>query len=346
MTPFYDPLLAKLIVWGETRSEAVARLASALDGTRIAGIETNLGYLRHIATVRLRLRHRDHEDARTLEYRSRAVEVLSPGTQSTIQDYPGRLGYWDVGIPPSGPMDSLALRLANRAVGNPEGAPALEMTMTGPTLTFRCDARVALAGAPMEAALDGEPAPYFTAFDVRAGQTLAVGAVRTGGARTYLCVEGGFDVPEYLGSRSTFTLGGFGGHGGRALRTGDVLRLGEPERTNGPPEALPSDVIPSYGSHWDIGVLDGPHGAPDFFTEEDIEMFYEVRWKVHYNSARTGVRLIGPKPSGRGPTAARRAFTPRTFTTTPTRSAPSISRETCRSFSVPMDRASAGSSVP
>jgi urea carboxylase len=297
VSPFYDPLLSKIIVWGETRALAVKKLAHALGATRIGGIETNLEYLRQVVaasdfvsgSVTTRLLD-------SVAPRSHGIDVLAPGTQTTVQDYPGRLGYWAVGVPPSGPMDSLSMRLANRALGNPEGVAALEMTMTGPTLRFRSDVRIALGGAPMQALLDGHPVPFWTPVVVRAGQTLSIGAVRGGGARAYLAVENGFDVPPYLGSSATFTLGGFGGHGGRALRTGDVLHVA----TSGarPEEAreIPPELVPTYGEHWDIGVLEGPHAAPDFFTEDFIASFYGVRWKVHYNSARTGVRLVGPKP--------------------------------------------------
>src|SRR4029077_461552 len=102
--------------------------------------------------------------------------------------------------------------------------------------------------------------------------------------------------PEYLGSHSTFILGRFGGHSGRGLRTGDVLHTNDVAKE---PAALPEvspALVPVYRGEWEIGVLYGPHGAPDFFTPEDIEMFFSTQWKVHFNSARTGVRLVGPKP--------------------------------------------------
>ncbi|HEX4475208.1 MAG TPA: urea carboxylase [Polyangiaceae bacterium] len=299
VTPFYDPLLAKIVVWGDTRNAAIAELTQALDATRISGIETNLDYLRTIArsdvftsgTVTTAF-------LGTLDYAARGIDVLAPGTQSTIQDYPGRVGYWAVGIPPSGPMDALALRLGNRVLGNAEGAPALEMTMTGATLRFRTPMTVALAGAPMEVTLDGAHVPFWVPIPVQGGQTLAIGAIQDAGLRAYLCVAGGFDVPAYLGSRATFALGGFGGHAGRALKTGDVLHLAGSDASmpSRAARALPADLLPVYARHWDIGVLEGPHAAPDFFAEEFIQSFYDVNWKVHYNSARTGVRLVGPKP--------------------------------------------------
>ncbi|HVU05585.1 MAG TPA: urea carboxylase [Polyangiaceae bacterium] len=296
VSPFYDPLLAKVVVWGESRADAVKKLGAALAATRIAGIETNLEYLRKV-TAAPEFGTGDVTTAllSTFAYSASGIDVLSPGTQSTVQDYPGRLGHWAVGIPPSGPMDALSHRLGNRILGNPADAATLELTMTGPTLRFRRPATLALTGAAMTATLDGAAVPFFRPVEVKEGQTLALGSIRGPGARTYLAVAGGFDVPKYLGSRAAFTLGGFGGHGGRALRTGDVLHVGEPATgQRGAP--LADALVPPLDSHWDIGALEGPHAAPDFFAEEFIRDFYEVKWKVHYNSARTGVRLVGPKP--------------------------------------------------
>lgn len=296
VSPFYDPLLAKVIVTGESRDEAVARLRTSLDETKLSGIETNLDYLRQVAaTPELASGNVTTALLSTLKPRSRGIEVRAPGTQTTVQDYPGRLGYWAVGIPPSGPMDSLSFRLTNRVLGNADGAAGLEMTMTGSTLDFRADALIALGGAPMDALLDGKPVPFFKPVQVRAGQALTLGTIRGSGARTYLCVAGGLAVPDYLQSRSTFTLGCFGGHGGRALRVGDVLHFDEAQAMS-KTAALPEDLTPKYEEDWDIGVLEGPHTSPEFFTEAFMRRFYEASWKVHYNSARTGVRLLGPKP--------------------------------------------------
>ncbi len=293
--PYYDPLIAKLIVHGDDREDALAKLASALNESRLAGTETNLDYLAQVVTEPV-FREGRHTTKYldTLSYRPATIGVLQPGTQTTVQDYPGRVGHWDVGVPPSGPMDHLAFRLANRLVGNDEGTAALELTLSGPTLRFNSEAVIALAGAPMQAELDGEAVPFWQALTVPAGSTLKIGTVTGGGARAYLAVRGGIDVPEYLGSRATFTLGQFGGHAGRTLRVGDTLHLGE--ATNGSLGTLPAEAVPVYGKHWEIGVLYGPHGAPDFFTDEDIVMFFGTDWEVHYNSSRTGVRLIGPKP--------------------------------------------------
>ncbi|MCR6475981.1 urea carboxylase [Variovorax sp. ZS18.2.2] len=300
----YDPMIAKLIVTGTDRADAVAKLQAALRDTRLAGIETNLRYLRAVVAtddfVQGRIVTRSLAD---FDHRPNAMEVLEPGVQTTVQDWPGRTGYWDVGVPPSGPMDDLAFRLANRLVGNPEGAAALECTLGGPALRFHSDVVIALCGASMPAMLDGVALAPWASHRVKAGGVLRLGAITVspaegGGSRAYLAVRGGIDVPRYLGSRATFTLGQFGGHAGRTLRASDMLHVGD-EAVGEPVAALSPQAIPAHAGGpraWDIAVLYGPHGAPDFFTDGDIDTFFATDWEVHYNSSRTGVRLIGPKP--------------------------------------------------
>jgi urea carboxylase len=300
VTPFYDPMLAKIIARGATRAEALDRLRRALDETRVTGIETNVEYLRQIAAAPAFAEGGITTSfLGSFDYRRNAIDVLTPGTQTTVQDFPGRIGYWHVGVPPSGPMDALSFRIANRLVGNQEGAPALEITVTGPALRFRSPAVIALTGADFQARLDGEPLPQWRAISVSAGATLELHAAAGPGARAYLALAGGFESPEYLGSASTFILGGFGGPFGRPLRAGDVLSgAGLPACAEGTGTASPP--LPSAdgsGRHtWQIGVLYGPHGAPDFFTQSGIDAFFAATWKVHHHSDRTGVRLIGPKP--------------------------------------------------
>jgi urea carboxylase len=300
VTPHYDPLLAKIVVRAPDRSAAVAALRRVLDETRLDGIETNLEYLRtFVATESFAAGGSTTRVLEEFDHAPRTIEVLSAGTQTTIQDHPGRLGYWCVGVPPSGPMDPWSFRLANRAVGNPADAAALEITMTGPTLQFNTAAVICLTGADSAADIDGIPVAYWSPVAVTAGAILRVGAPRGGGCRSYLAIRGGFDVPRYMGSRATFTLGKFGGHGGRALLAGDILHLGAVAGGQGGStelQTIPRALVPRIGAEWELGVLDGPHGAPDFFTEGDIETFYSSAWTVHYNSSRTGVRLIGPKP--------------------------------------------------
>ncbi|MGE0029432.1 MAG: 5-oxoprolinase/urea amidolyase family protein, partial [Thermoleophilia bacterium] len=315
VTPHYDPLLAKVVAHGADRPQALARLAAALDDTDVAGIATNAGLLRAaVAAGPFRDGRPTTAALAGVAAPADSVEVLEPGLVSTVQDHPGRLGLWSVGVPPSGPMDDRSHRLANRLLGNPEGAPALEMTRIGATLRFDRDARACLGGAVMEATVDGAPVPGWEPFDVPRGATLRLGAVTGPGARAYLAVGGGWDVPEYLGSAATFTLGGFGGHGGRALRAGDVLRL-RPDP--GAPAARPAGAVPEIASSWELTVRYGPHAAPDFFTEEYVDAFLAAEWTVHHNSDRTGVRLVGPRPGWARPDGGEAGLHPSNIHDTP-----------------------------
>ncbi|MFF8356543.1 urea carboxylase [Streptomyces chartreusis] len=295
ISPYYDPMLAKVIAHGATRDTAFDVLGKALGASRIDGIVTNLGLLRSL-TVHGEVREAVHSTstlATTFDPEPR-IDVLVPGAMTTVQDLPGRLGYWHVGVPPSGPFDPVSFAEANLAVGNPAEAPALEVTAGGLTLRFSAATVVAVTGAPVPVTVDGTTAPLWEPVPVPAGATLVLGTVQGPGLRTYVAVRGGIDVPEYLGSASTFTLGGFGGHGGRALLAGDVLRpAARPAPTGGP---TPPERRPAITSDWRIGVTEGPHAAPEFFTREDIDTLYATDYKVHHNSARTGIRLIGPKP--------------------------------------------------
>ena len=294
--PFFDPMIAKLIAWAPDREAARAALDGALAGTRLYGVETNRSYLRQILADAPFAEGRPWTRClEGLSYRSTAFDVLAAGTQTTVQDWPGRLGHWAVGVPPSGPMDDRALRLGNRLLGNPEGAAGLEITMSGPQLRFRADAVVAVTGAPLPVLLDGVPQAMDTALFVPAGSILALGSIAGSGARSYLLVRGGLQVPDYLGSKSTFTLGLFGGHGGRALRAGDVLHLQPLADTNVGATLAPAlhTALPALRT---LRVVYGPHGAPEYFTPASIATFFASDWEVHFNSSRTGVRLIGPKP--------------------------------------------------
>jgi urea carboxylase len=294
VTPFYDPMLAKLIVAAPDRPNALAKLQNALDATEIEGIQTNTAWLRAVA----RDAHFARGDVSTkllgdFVYAPDTVRIMSGGATTTLQDYPGRQKHWAVGVPPSGPMDSLSHRLGNAILGNAENAVSMEFAAEGPTLLFQRAARACLTGAAFGATLDGVDLPLHQAFDVAPGQTLKIGRVRDAGLRGYLCVRGGWRAQDYLGSRSTFTLGGFGGHAGRALVASDVLRI-EDMATSA--ERALSQHAPTLTRDWSVRVLYGPHGAPDFFTAEDIAMLLGAEWRVHHHSNPTGIRLIGPKP--------------------------------------------------
>ncbi|MCG8609707.1 MAG: urea carboxylase, partial [Pseudomonadales bacterium] len=308
VTALFDPMLAKVITLREDRTGAIASLKAVLADIKLYGVETNLDYVGNI--LNSAVCQSGQLLTRTLgemTFHSPRIHVLSSGTQTTIQDFPGRTGFWHIGIPPSGPMDSVSFRLANRLLNNASSAAGMEITLNGPTLRFDSPTRIVLTGATIEAKLDDEDIAMHRVVTVHAGQTLMLGKVVGAGARTYLAVHDGFYCPDYLGSKATFTLGQFGGHAGRALRAGDVLRLNEPpsRQAGDPGPALNpttpatsqvNTCIPEIHDSWTLRVIYGPHGAPDFFTDNDIKTFFEHEWQVHYNSSRTGIRLIGPKP--------------------------------------------------
>ncbi len=223
------------------------------------------------------------------------LEVLAAGPMTTVQEYPGRRGLWPVGVPPSGPMDALSFRLANRMAGNPSGTAALEVTVGGLHVRFTAPATIALGGADMGARLDGERVARWEPIAVAAGAELVLGWARGTGLRGYLAVTGGFAVEEVLGSRATFPLGRFGGHEGRALAPGDELAYDPGAR--GPRRALNLPLRPVLRHDWRLRVRRGPHDDPEFFTEADLEALFGDGWTVGAQSDRTGVRLEGPTPA-------------------------------------------------
>ncbi len=220
------------------------------------------------------------------------IEVLRPGLLTTVQDR-GRIGYQKFGVPVSGAVDEVALRVGNILVGNPQGAAGLELTALGPQLRFLAGAVVALSGAEVEGDLDGRRVPWYQSFLVRAGQVLDLRTCARG-VRAYLAMAGGIDVPAVLGSRSTCLVAGFGGFRGRALLAGDVLRVGAPPASPGdlcgrgvPEEWRPRDTSPAT-----IRVVLGPQD--DAFTAEGCRTFLESTYRVSPHADRMGSRLDGP----------------------------------------------------
>jgi urea carboxylase/allophanate hydrolase len=300
----YDPTLAKIIVHGKDRNDALRKLRQALDETFVYGCITNIDYLRSIANSNM------FADADvttkvldTYDYQPTAFEVIDPGACTSVQDYPGRKGYWHIGVPPSGCMDEYSFRIANKIVGNHASAPGIEITLNGPKLLFHHDVVISVTGGQVDVDVNKVSVPQWSPIHIKRGDKLSIGKLKSG-CRAYLAIRGGIDVPEYLGSRSTFALGNLGGYNGRLLKFGDVLFLGQPEIASctlpspvSEPTKIVSSLIPNYENKvWKVGVTCGPHGSPDFFTQESIDEFFTETWKVHYNSNRFGVRLIGPKP--------------------------------------------------
>lgn len=217
---------------------------------------------------------------------SASLTVIQPGLQTTIQDWPGRVGFWRVGIPPSGPMDELSFRLANRLLGNPEGAPGLEFQFLGPKLRAGCDIDVAVVGGGATT-VDGVALPSGHAVTVRAGQVIDCGGVREG-ARGYLAVTGGFGKEVVLGSAATFPRGGVGG---KAITAGDVLSLAAPSAGRAP-RRLASGTLPARDAPTVIEVTAGPHF--DWLDDAGAEALAGAVWTVSSQSDRTGIRLSGP----------------------------------------------------
>ncbi|WP_141500238.1 urea carboxylase [Paenibacillus luteus] len=295
VTTLYDPMLAKIIVHGASREEAIEKLIQALGETRMYGLTTNLQYLQALL--------KDVEVAggqvytqllNGFEPAELALEVLDGGVQTTVQDWPGRVGHWDVGVPPCGPMDPYSFRIGNTLLGNEDTAAGLELTLRGGSYKFRSGTWFCLTGADMEAKLGSEKVELYKPAYADRGQVLSFGEAQMG-LRTYLLVAGGFDMPRILGSSATFTLGGFGGHGGRALRAGDVLGL----NAGAEPAVLQELALserPQMGREWTIGVIPGPHCTGEFLKPAYLKELSETAYEVHFNSSRTGVRLIGPPP--------------------------------------------------
>ena len=221
-----------------------------------------------------------------------AIEVQKPGLAATVQDL-GRPGYYDVGIPLSGAMDRFALIAGNLLVGNPEGAAALEIVFLGPELRFTRDALVAVTGADLPPKLDGSPLRTWESFPVRAGQVLSFDFLKRG-ARAYLCVAGGIDVPVVLGSRSTYALGALGGHEGRALRAGDTLPVGTPEQAAPAGRSVPEPLRRGAAPTGTLRVLPGLYEHR--VTREALETFFAETWKVAPEADRIGYRFRGGSP--------------------------------------------------
>ena len=228
----------------------------------------------------------------TWPVRVRAIEVLTPGTQTTVQDLAGRRGLWGVGVPPSGAFDDYACALANLAVGNDPGAAALEAVLAGPRLRFRSRALAAVTGACQAARLNGRPLRPGVPAPVSPGDVLEFGPCGPVGLRGYLAVRGGIDVPRVLGSRATFLLGRFGGTSGHALAAGDVLSLGREENCGVPADC--GSLLPKLTDAWSLRVIPGPHGAPEYFADDALADLFAADWKVDHRSDRTGIRLVGP----------------------------------------------------
>jgi urea carboxylase len=219
-------------------------------------------------------------------------EVIKPGLETSVQELPGRIGYWEQGFPPSGPADMWSFRLANLLLGNDRDTAALECQLIGPTLRLARDGAIALTGSDMAAKLDDAPVPYWTTVPVRAGQVLALGTARSG-IRTYIAFAGGIDTPVVLGSRATFHMAGVGGVHGYALKGGQTIALGPASAAD--LRAVATGKRPSIASSGPrmVECMLGPND--DWLDGPAIERFFSADWTVQAKSNRTGMRLTGPE---------------------------------------------------
>lgn len=220
-----------------------------------------------------------------------AIKVVSPGLSTTVQDL-GRPGYYHLGIPLSGGMDRFALRTANLLVGNDEGAAVLEAVFMGPELEFTADAMVAVTGAELPPKVDGGARETWTAFQVKKGQKLAFDFLKQG-ARAYIAVSGGVDVPVVLGSRSTYTLGALGGHEGRKLQAGDELPVGKAAKAPKEGASVPAKLRRMPGAPAELRVLPGLYWHR--ITDAAGRHFFDDTWKVAPEADRIGYRFKGGK---------------------------------------------------
>ena len=221
-----------------------------------------------------------------------AIEVLKPGLATTVQDL-GRPGYYHLGIPVSGGVDTYALTAANLLVGNAAGDAVLEAVFMGPELKFDADALVAVTGAELPPKVDGVVQPTWTAFTVKAGQTLSFDFLKAG-ARGYIAIAGGIDVPVVLGSRSTYALGALGGHEGRPLKVGDSLPIGPAKRAVAAGRSVPADLRRGLGNPVVLRALPGLYWHR--LTEAAGKGFFEDTWKVAPEADRIGYRFRGGRP--------------------------------------------------
>jgi len=220
------------------------------------------------------------------------IEVIKPGLATTVQDA-GRPGYYNIGIPLSGALDQYALRVANLLVGNEEGAAVLEVTLLAPELVFRAPAIVAIAGAAATPKINGEERPRNESFAVKADDHLTFDFIKSG-ARCYIAVAGGIDVPVVLGSRSLYGLGALGGFSGRKLAPGDVLLAGRPRGSARAGLALPVDLTPKYPRSLELRVVTGLYFHR--LTDQSAETFFQDTWTVAPEADRIGYRYRKGRP--------------------------------------------------
>lgn len=304
VSPYFDPLLAKMMIWGSSREVATKGMIKALENTKIFGPTNNIDYLTEI------LKAQEYQKGNTLtsflnttfEFNPNLMEFVKPGAYTLIQDLPGRINY-SAGVPLGGPTDPVSFQIANLLVNNPRTMAGLEISTKGPTIKFHAPAIVAIAGSQFKVKLNGESVPLFSTIEVPANSVLKIGDAIGNGQRCYLAIQGGLpDVAEYLGSKACTPTLNLGGHQGRVIMAGDCLGLPKISKSIsklscGP--ILPKESVPDIESYtedsiWTIKCTGGPHDTPEICDQDKIDKFYDTVYTVNLNSNRGCTTLNGP----------------------------------------------------
>ncbi|KIK67913.1 hypothetical protein GYMLUDRAFT_54638 [Collybiopsis luxurians FD-317 M1] len=296
ITPFFDPLLCKVVVTGSNRKHALDRMLTSLAMVKIQGPPNNISYLSDI------ILEQDFQKGKTItaflrnfHHVPQAFTVLSSGLEATVQDLPGR--HVGLGVPISGPMDAVSFRLANILVGNNPEIEGLEVIIVPGmefTLQFHTRAIVAVTGKDIAVEVNNKICNMWSAIEVPESGILRMdikNAGTSGGLRNYIAIGGGFpDIPKYLGSKSSSL--NIGGYQGRALKVGDQITIKEYQGFHQSHLSLPKYLIPHYPTHWTIYVLNGPQNDLEYVST--AEQVFNTIWKVSASSNRMGIRLEGP----------------------------------------------------
>lgn len=303
ISPYFDPLLAKVMTWGSTRQEAVRGLVKVLAETSICGPITNIDFVKCILQCHTFSSGNSLTSflSSSFKYEPQLIEFLQSGTYTTIQDGHGRERFGG-GVPHGGPADSLHFQLANIVVGNDRITEALEISAKGPKIKFHTAAVICLTGASFVFKVNKMNVPMFTELFIPGGSTVHVGGSQGNGARAYLAIKGGFPgVAKYLGSKSCTPTLGLGGHQGRIIMKGDFLAIDRQDNICEFSEGfqLPHMCRPLEGGNYDgkkwvIRVIGGPHNTPDICDAKKMENFYRMEYDVNLNSNRGCTMLDGP----------------------------------------------------
>lgn len=295
VTPNYDPMIAKVVVWGRDRAAAIAQLNKVLAESKLSGPLTNIHYLREIlACDAFRGARVNTVFLDTFPYAPPVIEIISPGLSTSVQDLPGRsVG---LGIPRGGAADMLGLQAANVLVGNDPNAEGLEMTMMGSKVKFHAAATIALAGAEMKVTIDKKEVPMWETLHIAAGSVLNVGAANDDGIRIYLAIRGGLPtIAPYMGSKSTFAGASLGGYQGRPLFAGDMLDIDLDSAKFDHKLSIPIEARPKLSRAWDLEVTVSAQWSDEFVTKGGMKALLDAEWTATAASNRSGLRLDGPQ---------------------------------------------------